>query len=179
MMTLNVFFWLMVIVFALIGMNRGWAKELLVTFSVILGLFIITVLETWVPFIRDALVKDAGGTILWVRMLVIIGMVFFGYQTPNLPRLAGSGRYVREKLQDSLLGMFLGALNGFFIVGSLWYFVHAGNYPFPNIIASPPPGDAGAAARQLVEILPPVWLKVPAIFFAVAIAFAFVLVVFI
>lgn len=179
MVTLNVFFWLLVIIFALIGLTRGWAKELLVTFSVILGIFIITVMETWVPFIRDGLAQDPSGTIFWVRLFIIIGMVFFGYQSPNLPRLASSGRFVREKLQDSMLGMFLGAINGFLVVGSLWHYMHVGGYPFPNIIAPPPPGEAGQAARHLIEMLPPVWLKVPVIFFAVAIAFAFILVVFI
>ena len=34
-------FWLFVIIFGLIGAMRGWAKELLVAFSVILAIFIV------------------------------------------------------------------------------------------------------------------------------------------
>jgi hypothetical protein len=52
MVGLNVVFWILVILFALIGMTRGWAKELLVTFSVILALFIIAVLEQFAPSSR-------------------------------------------------------------------------------------------------------------------------------
>ena len=34
MVGLGSLFWLFIVIFAIIGMNRGWAKELLVTFSV-------------------------------------------------------------------------------------------------------------------------------------------------
>jgi uncharacterized membrane protein required for colicin V production len=179
MITLNVLFWIFVILFAFIGMSRGWAKEMLVSFAVILGIFIISVLESFVPFIRDVLAEDAGGPMLWVRLFILISLVFFGYQGPNLPRLAASNRFARDKLQDSLLGLFLGALNGYLIFGSIWYYLHIGDYPFPNIISAPPANAAGEAARRLIEILPPLWLQSPVIYFAVAIAFAFVLVVFI
>ncbi len=51
MISLDVIFWMFVVLFAIIGLMRGWAKELLVTFAVILALFIITVLENYVPFV--------------------------------------------------------------------------------------------------------------------------------
>ena len=38
MVTLNFLFWMFVILFGVIGAMRGWAKELLVTFSAILAL---------------------------------------------------------------------------------------------------------------------------------------------
>ncbi len=68
--------------------------------------------------------------------MLLIVLVFFGYQTPNIPRLAGSGRFARERLQDSLLGLFLGALNGYLVWGTFWYFLDQARYPFP---ASSPP----------------------------------------
>ncbi len=40
MISLSVLFWVFVILFAVIGLTRGWAKELMVSFSVILGLFV-------------------------------------------------------------------------------------------------------------------------------------------
>lgn len=177
MIALNVLFWILVIFFALIGLNRGWAKEMLVSFAVILGLFIINVLESFVPFIRNLVVASQAGLIYWIRTLLVIALVFFGYQGPNIPRLAATNRFVREKLQDSLLGMFLGAINGYLFVGALWYFMNSAGYPFPNMISAPPAGDFGEASRRLIEMLPPVWLQSPTIYFAVAICFAFVLVV--
>lgn len=178
MMSLNVVFWLFIAVFGLIGMSRGWAKELLVSFSVIVGVFIIVVLETYVPFIRDGLARDPGGTIFYVRAGILLGMVFFGYQSPNLPRIAGNNRFAREKLQDALLGLFLGAVNGYLIMGTMWHFIDAAGYPFA-IILPPPDGPGGDAARELIKILPPVWLRPPMVFFAVALAFAFIIIVFI
>lgn len=178
MVSLNVIFWTFVILFGMIGAMRGWARELLVTFGVILSLFILSVMERFVPFIQDLLASGEHVTLFWVRTLLVVGMVFFGYQTPNIPRLAETGRFMRDRFQDSLLGIFLGAINGFLIFGSIWYFLSDANYPF-EIITPPVAGTPGAeAAEALLPFLPPEWLTSPAIYFAVAIAFIFVLVVF-
>lgn len=179
MISLNAVFWILVGLFALIGGVRGWAREILVTFGVILSLFIMNVLERFVPFINDTLAVTAPTELFWLRVVVVGVLVFFGYQTPNLPRIAASGRFARDRLQDVLLGFFLGAVNGFMIWGTIWFYLDTANYPFAIII---PPDSAtamGQAAERLMAYLPPVWLGDPVIYFAVAIAFVFVMVVFI
>ncbi len=176
MMSLTFVFWMFVFLFAIVGAMRGWAKEVLVTFSVILAIFIITVLESYAPFIKDIL---ANSPKFWFRTGVIAALVFFGYQTPNFPRFAGSGRFARERLQDALLGIFLGAINGYMIWGSLWLYLSQAGYPFTAISAPDATTAAGQAAVKLLAFMPPNWLGVPAVFFAVAIAFVFVFVVFI
>jgi uncharacterized membrane protein required for colicin V production len=176
MVTLDAFFWMLVFIFAIVGLMRGWAKEVLVSFSVVLGLFIITLLQQFEPGIITALSTNNSTTLFWFRILLIGVLVFFGYQTPNITRLAATNRFVREKLQDSLLGLFLGAVNGFMIVGTMWFFLNAAQYPFPSII-SPPGPDSNAA--QLLALMPPEWLGIPVIYFAIALAFIFVLVVFV
>ncbi len=178
MIGLNVLFWIFVVLFAVIGMTRGWAKELLVSFAVILAMFIITVLERFVPFMRDNVVFTGGATLFWVRFLLMLAMVFFGYQGPNIPKLASTNRFARERLQDSLLGFFLGALNGYLVFGSIWYYLDDAGYPFGFIVA-PISGPIAEATTRMMPLMPPYWLGTPAIYFAVAIAFAFVLVVFI
>ncbi len=179
MIGLSVLFWILVILFAFIGSMRGWAKELLVTFAAILGLFIITVMEKYVPFIRDNLVTNPTTSLFWFRTIVIGVLVFAGYQTPNLPKLAETNRFARDRFQDVLLGLFLGAINAFLIFGSIWWYMHQLNYPF-DIISAPVEGTAaGDAALQIIKILPPEFLGAPVIYFAVAIAFAFLMVVFI
>ena len=179
MVSLNVVFWLLIIIFAIIGGIRGWAREILVTFSVILAAFIMTVLERFVPFVRDTLPISAPTSLFWLRSLLLLALVFFGYQTPNLPRLAQSGRFVREHLQDILLGFFLGAINGFMIWGTVWYFLDVANYPFAIILPPDSATPMGQAAERLMAFLPPQWLGSPVVYFAVAIAFVFVMVVFI
>lgn len=180
MISLEVIFYMFIVLFAIIGLMRGWAKEMMVTFAVVLALFIIAILEKYVPFVTklalDATMPGADTTpIFWLRIGLLSALTFFGYQTPNLPRLAGSGRFVRDRLQDSLLGFFLGALNGYLVWGTIWYFLDQAKYPYPTIISS----NLTESAKALVAFLAPNWLLgVPTIFFAVAIAFAFVLVVF-
>ena len=171
-MTLTFAFWTYVIIFAIIGGLRGWAKELLVTFSVILSLFFLEVLGRYAPPLRDFFAKPNGSTEFWVRAMVVFMLTFFGYQTPNITKLAGN-RFARERLADSLLGFFLGALNGFLIMGALWFFMLDSDYPFPKFISKPQPDPI------ILAYLAPRWLGIPTIYFAVAVAFLFVLVVFI
>ncbi|MFC2065341.1 hypothetical protein ACFLXB_09635, partial [Chloroflexota bacterium] len=106
-------------------------------------------------------------------------LVFFGYQTPKIPRLVE--KFYRERLQDALLGIFIGAINGYLIGGSLWYFLSSAQYPFP-IISDPLSSgipEVVDSANMLLSLLPPAILGVPLIYFIVVVAFIFVLVVFI
>src|SRR5206468_8237964 len=52
MMTLTAVFWMYVLLFGIIGAFRGWAKELLVIFSILLAIAIDTVLLTYVEPVR-------------------------------------------------------------------------------------------------------------------------------
>ncbi len=178
MISLNFIFWMYVVLFAIIGGMRGWARELLVSFSVILCLFIISVLERFVPFIRDILPNNSPISMFWLRSILLLSLVFFGYQTPKFPKLATSGRFIRDKFQDILLGLFLGGINGYLIFGSIWHYMAQANYPFDMITAPDGNTEVGRAALELLTMMPPLVLGSPAIYFAVAVAFVFVLVVF-
>lgn len=170
----------LVIFFGLVGMLRGWAKELLVTFSVILALFSLNVLETFVPFFKETIQNSQPETIFWIKAGVLGGLVFFGYQTPKIPKLAESGRFIRHMLKDTMLGLVLGAVNGYLVFGSLWYYLHALGYPFPFVIEPDAMTQTGQAALRWISLLPPTWLVVsPTIYIAVAVCFVFVLVMFI
>jgi Colicin V production protein len=178
MVYLNFIFFCFVIIFAIIGAMRGWAKEMLVTASAILALFIITVLETYVKGLTQTFAEPGSTGQFWMRVAIIILLTFFGYQTPNIPRIGGE-RFARERLQDSLLGIFLGALNGYLIIGSLWYFLSEANYQAISYIIPPDPNSVpGQAAIKLLTWMAPAWLGVPFIYFAIALAFVFVVVVF-
>jgi uncharacterized membrane protein required for colicin V production len=178
--SLNVMLLIFVVLFAIIGSMRGWAKELLVVFSVILAMFCLTVLENYVPFFKDTFANGTPETVFWLRTIILGGLVFFGYQTPKIPRLAESDRFIRHFLQDALLGFFIGAINGYLIFGSLWYYLNEAGYPFAFVSAPDSATTAGQAAIRLITSLPPAWLAAsPMIYFAVGIAFILVLVVFI
>jgi hypothetical protein len=175
MISLNFTFWMLVMIFGLIGIFRGWAKELLVSFSVILALAFNHLLQRYVPPI-NTLPQD-GTPLFWIRIIIVLTLVFFGYQTVSITRFASKA--AREKLQDSLLGFVLGSLNGYLVIGALWFYMDQAKYPFPYITA-PVPGTAmGDAALSFLPYLAPHLLGEPAIYFAVMLAFIFVLVVFI
>ena len=178
MVYLNFIFICFVILFAIIGAMRGWAKEMMVTASAVLALFVITVLETYVKGLTQTYAEPGSTGQFWLRVTILVLLAFFGYQTPNLPRVGGD-RFARERLQDSLLGIFLGALNGYLIVGSIWYFLAQANYQAISYIIPPDPNSIpGQAAIKLLEWMAPAWLGVPFIYFAIALSFIFVIVVF-
>ena len=76
MMSIVYVFWMYVVLFAFIGGMRGWAKELLVSFSVILALAINHVLRKYVPIASSLAETDMN--LFWVRTLILTVMVGFG-----------------------------------------------------------------------------------------------------
>ncbi|MGE5072923.1 MAG: CvpA family protein [Anaerolineae bacterium] len=176
MMSLVYVFWMYVLLFAIIGTLRGWAKELLVAFSVILALALNHLLRRYIPIVEE--LPDNSTSLFWIQTLILGGLVFFGYQTVALvPHL--QSKATRERLQDSLFGAIVGALNGYLIAGTiLFYIVQTGYQVFPHIVM-PPQGDIATAVNEMMAFMPPHMLGEPGIYFAVIICFIFVIVVFI
>jgi len=174
MMSLIVVFWMFVALFAVIGAMRGWAKEVLVSFSIILAIFIITIAEKWTVINS---MNDINK--LWIRCLVTGSLAFFGYQTPNLSAFIKPQNFVREKFRDMLVGFFVGALNGYLIFGAIWFFLAQAKYPGGFITAPDAASDLGKAVQTYLHLMPPSILGTPLIYFAVAVAFVVVIVVFV
>ena len=108
---------------------------------------------------------------------MLITLVYFGYQTViSVQRLAA--RAARERLQDTLFGIFVGAINGYLISGTLLYYLNEANYPFPKIVSAPT-GDILTSVQTMMNWMPPHLLGEPGIYFAVLVCFIFVIVVFI
>ena len=78
MMNIVYLFWMYVILFAVIGAMRGWAKELLVAFSVVTALALNHLLRTYLPLVKD--LPEAGSSLFWVRAIILISLVYFGYR---------------------------------------------------------------------------------------------------
>jgi len=176
MMSIIYVFWMYVVLFAVIGGMRGWAKELLVAFSVILSLALNHVIRKYIPLANGLLDTDIA--LFWTRSIILVVLVFFGYQTViSIQRLAA--RAARERLQDTLFGVFLGAINGYLVAGSILYYMHVADYPFQNIISKPADQGLLQTVNQMMLYMPPQILGEPAIYFAIILAFVFVLVVYI
>ncbi len=168
-------FWMYVFLFAVIGMLRGWAKELLVAFSVVVALTLNFLLRRFAPVVST--LPDADVTLFWIREIILITLIYFGYQTViSVARLQAGAR--RERLQDSLFGLVLGGVNGYLIAGSTWFYLHSANYPFPKIFINPP-AEVVTQIVNMMNFMPPFVLGEPAIYFASVIVLVFILVVYV
>jgi len=176
MMSIIYIFWMYVFLFAIIGWMRGWAKELLVAFSVILALALNHVIRRYIPLAAN--LPETDGSLFWMRTIILVVLVYFGYQTVvSIPHLAAKSR--TEKLQDTLFGAFIGGINGYLVAGSILYYIHIADYSFQNVIIKPADPVLLQQINQMMLYMPPQLLGEPGIYFAVILAMVFVLVVYI
>lgn len=130
MVPMHTVFFMIVAVFVFIGSMRGWVKEILVTFSVILALFVEQVLTEMVGPIAQIWNNLDVMSQFWIRGVVFVILIVFGYASPALAERIGA-KVARERLQDILLGFFIGLLNGLLIVGTLWFYLDQAYYGVP------------------------------------------------
>ena len=176
MMSLVYIFWMYVILFGIIGMLRGWAKEMLVAFSVIVALTLNHVLRKYVPVVSQ--LPQESTSLFWVLSLVLLALVVFGYQTVALiPHL--QSKATRERLQDSLFGLIVGAINGYLVSGTILFYLVQTQYQVLSKVVLPPAPETEAALQNLMAYLPPHLFGEPGIYFAVILCFIFVIVVYI
>ena len=175
MMSVIYIFWMYVLLFAIIGAMRGWAKELLVAFSVVTALAFNLLLEKYIPLVRD--LDKSSSSVFWIRNIILIALVYFGYQTVSISRFASKA--ARERLQDSLFGAVLGGLNGYLVAGTVLFYNYKANYPYPDVISAPTDPALIQAIDTMMKYMPPHFLGEPSIYFAVIIVLIFIIVVYI
>ncbi len=187
MIELSAVFWIFVVLSGIIGLMRGWVREIQVTSAAVLALFIIEKISPWVWTVlisrtpAEMLAADPLGTLRRLVMLkaaILLIVVFFGYQGPVVINFATGGRAkgaskARDTIQEGILGLGMGLINGYLIVGALWWYLHVAQYPFPWMI-SPLPDSASAG---MISMLPLRYLASPWLEVLVVIFFLVVLVV--
>lgn len=158
MLAFQTVFWVFVLMFGLVGAMRGWAKEIVATAGVVLGLF---ALETFKGPVQQFLATQPNAAQrFYIQSVLFLVFVFFAYQGPTLVRLAsrgGAGTRASEGVRDAVLGLIVGMLNGYLIAGTIWYYLDQYGYPFPAAIMLPPAADS--PAYGLMSYLPPPLLK--------------------
>jgi uncharacterized membrane protein required for colicin V production len=177
MISLVVLFGMFIVLFGIIGAMRGWAKELLVTSAIVLGLFINAILETYITPYRTALFLQPQETQFIVRAGLLVLLAFFGYQTPHLRFIAE--KVARERLEELLLGLLLGLLNGYLLAGSVWLYLHEAGYPTELVVRPVEGSELANQVANLIPYLPPSLLQIPQVYFAVGVIFVFIIVVFV
>ena len=127
-----------------------------------------------------------GSTQFYILSLTMIIFALLGYHIPK-KNISNRGpwpirkRSMSDNLQNIMLGGILGTVNGYLLVGTLWYYLDYYCYPVSEALLIPPePGTpAGNIALKTVQLLPPVWLVDSVLYIAVAIVFIFFIIVLI
>lgn len=174
-------FWISVVLFGVIGLMRGWVREVQVTAAAILGMFIVQLVSPWVfPVLvdrtpADLLAVDPLGTLrrlVVLKTVILIIVVFFGYQGPMVVQFATQGRIkanrTRETVQEGILGLGFGLLNGILVVGAIWWYLNEGHYPFGWMIdpaAFPDKASAAMVAYLPLRYLVSPWLEILTVIF--------------
>lgn len=125
----------LIVVFGLIGIVRGFLKEIGVTTVLVFLLFILTFFKKELALGMDMLVATLrispldGPQANLVRFAtysgIIIFITFISYQGETL---TFEGRPLVGPLGISL-SLLVGLLNGYFVIGSLWHYLHILDYP--------------------------------------------------
>lgn len=131
MISLSTLFWLMIILFAVVGALRGWTKEVIATSGLVLSLFAINFMGNLViNFVSSG---TADGLIVassverrhfYALAFIHVLIAFFSYQGPAIAGARIRDRLrIRDSVQDKLLGSLIGGLNGYLFIGALWAFL--------------------------------------------------------
>lgn len=151
MISLVTILWIMIGFFAVIGMQRDWTREVIATAGLILALFTI---NQFMPFLFQALgnYNQPFTETIWRREIFVLSgtllfIAFISYAGPTVAgsRLAQRLR-IRDSVQDKFLGLIVGAVNGYLMVGTLlsflenritpegWLPTTPAPYPFSNTV---------------------------------------------
>jgi hypothetical protein len=106
--SLQVIFWLLVIIFAIIGAVRGWASEVLVTFSSVLGIFILFILENFAGFAKESTLFTDPVSNFWLKAVFLRVWSLLGIRRP-ISRAFRHARFMYKSTVDHLAGLLMGA----------------------------------------------------------------------
>ncbi|MCY3935333.1 MAG: CvpA family protein [Chloroflexi bacterium] len=133
MIDLRILILLAVFVFVYIGSRRGFSLELISSAGILLAMF---ALHQFDALIRNELLSGgSAGLHLLVQVLLFTGIVSAAYHTRAVigsrlwARVTGERLNQRSQFQEGILGGLIGAVNGYLISGSVWYYIHMNDYP--------------------------------------------------
>lgn len=139
--------WIMIGFFAVVDMQRGWTRAVIATSGLVLSLFAI---NQFAQFLFGALgyFELPFDETVWRREIFILTAIhltigFFSYAGPAFAGKLSGRLAIRDNIQDKLLGLLVGAVNGYLAVGTLislleyrltnegWVPTTPAPYPFP------------------------------------------------
>jgi hypothetical protein len=143
---------------AIVGVGRGYVKELGSTLIVLIAIFILTFFEDQLSTLLTGMGERLFGLDTQEEIdlllssfytIVFIVIVFMGYAGHTL---AFHGQPAPPP-QGTLISLAIGLLNGYLIAGMLWYYQDAYGYPLGQVFAFT--DQLTTTAQTMVNYLPP------------------------
>jgi hypothetical protein len=146
------------LVVTLIGLARGYVKELGSTLIILVTIFILTFFEDQLTTIITAIGgffgvgDDTAGLELLLSTFytIIFVIIVFGAYSGRTLNFSGTPA---PPPQGTLISLLIGLLNGYLIAGTLWYYQDVYNYPIGQLV--PFDYNLTETAQALIAYLPP------------------------
>jgi hypothetical protein len=153
------YFLTIAIIIALIGLARGYARELGSVMIILAGVFLLTVADDTLEGLLRSVGREAFKIaeddvqrqnlfLSLIFELTFIGVVFASYAGKTI-EFRG---HPAPPPQGTLISLIVGLINGYLVSGTLWYYQYKYDYPLQalDIIRI----DFAEASPNLVSLLP-------------------------
>jgi hypothetical protein len=154
----DVFFFILVALWGVIGLVRGYHRELGVTLLLFVGLFVPVFLDarysTQMAELMGFIVgPDPCKQIILKNVLYCVFLIFIAF-------ISYQGEVFRYPgtTSNSFISWLVGLLNGYLLVGSVWYYLAQAQWPL-NLVKPP----FSVLYDAIYTILPPAIFKWPVI----------------
>ncbi|MGQ9681110.1 MAG: hypothetical protein ACUVX9_01085 [Anaerolineae bacterium] len=152
MIPIELLWFIIVILFGLIGVVRGYLRELGVTTVMVVALFsIITADPRMVPLLCRVLKSVEPERIaFWVTAVWVVGLAVAAFVSYHGETLAFEGSQPKGALAV-VFNLGVGLVNGYLIAGSVWFYLDRLGYPLLGIRSE----NLSALANQLLRLSAP------------------------
>ncbi len=141
--------WVLALFWAVFGFLRGWYREIVVTGGIIAAMFVLVQVDF---LLRGIFLVRFSRDSVFIIQLIIFGSIIYAAAVQQ----QGTRSRQRTGTQAGIIGALVGALNGYLVGTTLWYFLDINEYPFSTFITPPAPGSASA---EMIASLPIVLLN--------------------
>ncbi|MEX1020521.1 MAG: CvpA family protein [Litorilinea sp.] len=146
------------IIVTLIGLARGYVRELGSTLIILVAIFILSFFQTELAGFLNSVTERVGGTdgeagsnlLLSIVFTIIFSTIVFMSYSGRTLTFPGSPA---PPPQGTLLSLAIGLLNGYLVAGTLWYYQDVYEYPISQFVEFTTP--LTERAQTLVGYLPP------------------------
>jgi hypothetical protein len=159
-------FFVVLAIFAVIGFVRGISRELGVTVMLLIGLMVLLLLDTYLAdqiqsvleffFGSNVALQKSALAIAYSLWMVFIAFISYEGRTLNFSSVPLISDFVRSAggSGGGFAGSVTGVINGYLLAGTIWYYLACADWPLSRISA-----PFSSLYYAISAILPPVIFK--------------------